>query len=323
MTNHLLNFQRHLRVLHALSEKSIQKYQEKLKEFFKWLEGKGIHDIKAVLRKDIEAYLEYCYYRGNSNPTRKTKITAIQRFFRYLTYEGIIEKDITADIPRPKIHRKFKQSFTKEEIIKMFAAADITAEKGIRDVCILILAAFCGLRIGEIRALKTEDIIDGKTMLINVIDSKFHSYRSVSLWKAPAVFLRQWFTIRLTQGAKSEDPFLISFRKSSRDKHLSSVAIGLIFKAYAKKAALRRSAIRAHMFRATHYNDLRHIQGYDIQAIAGRLGWKHTSTADNYISNRDRVSGFSPSLAAYWSEFPKIWERKNDNNSNGGVIVKG
>lgn len=332
MTNYLPGFQRHLRVLHALSEQSIKQYQRAVEECLRWLDGKGIHDIKNISRKDLEAYLEWCYYRGNSTRTRVRKLISLQRFFRYLKYEEIIEKDLASEIPVPKIYHKFAQKFTKDEVLKIFGAIDINTEKGIRDVCIFIFAAFCGMRIGEISRLRMEDIIDGKPMFINVIDSKFHSYRSVSIWKAPAVFIRQWYSIRLTQEAKSEDPFFISYRRrgwkkftnTPQDKPLGSDAIERLIKAYAKKAGLRRSAVRAHMFRATHYDDLRHIQGYDDQAIAGRLGWKHTSTADHYISNRDRVSGHYPSLSAYWSEFPKIWERKNDNINNGGAgIVKG
>jgi len=324
INNHLAGFQRHLRVLHALSEQSIQQYQRAVEECLRWLDGKGIHDIKDITRKDLEAYLEWCFYRGNSTRTRMVKLISLQRFFRYLKYEEIIERDIASEIPRPKIYQKFAQKFTKDEVLKIFRAIDINTEKGIRDVCIFIFAAFCGMRIGEISKVRMEDVIDGKPLYINVIDSKFHSYRSVSIWKATAVFINQWYSIRLAQGANSEDPFFISFRRrgwrkftnTPQEKPLGSAAIGLLIKAYAKKAGLRRSAVRAHMFRATHYDDLRHIKGYDDQAIAGRLGWKHTSTADRYISNRDRVSGHYPSLAAYWSEFPNIW-RKNDNNGDG------
>jgi site-specific recombinase XerD len=307
--DNLFGFERHLRVLQALSEKSIFSYRRTVEDFLKWSADKNLTELT---RKDIEAYLEACYYRGNSNQTRLTKLIALQKFFRFLKYEDILDNDITAGIPSPKVWKKFAQRFTTAEVLKLFGAIDLSTSKGMRDVSIFILAVFCGLRIGEICRLTMNDVIDdGQTVYFNVVDTKFHSSRSVSLWKAPSMFIRQWFSTRISQGAKTSDPFLISFTRR-RCLCLTSSGISQIIKHYADKAGLRKIAIRAHMFRATHYDDLRHIKGFDIQAIAGRLGWKHTSTADRYISNRDRVSPIYASLAAYWHEFPGIWKRRDN-----------
>ena len=53
-------------------------------------------DVTLVTRQDIEAYLEHCFYRGNVNQTRFTKLIALQKYFRYLVYDGVIKEDITA-----------------------------------------------------------------------------------------------------------------------------------------------------------------------------------------------------------------------------------
>lgn len=335
INKHLSGFERHLRILQALSDKSIQSYRAKVEEFFNWKKnnippvssqeithpvpsGHPSQEGIAFTRQDIEAYLEYCYYKGNGNQTRFTKLIALQKYFRYLVYERIIKEDVTAMIPRPKVSRKFVQKFSKDDVLGFFRVVNITTEKGLRDIVILILAAFCGLRVNEIIELSMNDIIDdGKSLDINVIDSKHNSNRVVYLWKAPSLFVRQWLSIRLTQGAKAGDPFLVSYWKSGKfrgdgTRRLTSVAIGKIVKRYAKMANIRKARVHIHMFRATHASDLRYIRGYDIAAIAQRLGHKHISSTDRYLPSRERIHREYRSLAEYWQEFTNLWTRKED-----------
>lgn len=318
VNNYLTGFERHLSVLQALSGKSIRSYLAKVDAFFVWYDEKKIggEAVLQVTRKDIEAFMEYCYFKGNGNQTRFTKLIALKKYFRYLVYEGVMKDDITSLIPSPKLSRKFVQKFSKEDVLAFFRAVNVVTEKGIRDVVILILAAFCGLRVSEIINLNLNDIIDdGKSLDVNVIDSKHNSNRVVYLWKAPSLFVRQWFSIRLSQNAKSGDPFLISYRRGDKVRtsyrRLTSVSVNKLVKKYAAMANIRKPRIHAHMFRATHASDLRSIDGYDIPAIAERLGHKHISSTDRYFPSRGRIHRKYRSLAAYWQEFTNLWKNQS------------
>ena len=72
-------------------------------------------------RQDVEAYLEHCFFIGNKNQTRLTKLIALRKFFRYLVYDNIVPEDITARIPRPKVRKGLVQKFTQAEILSLFA----------------------------------------------------------------------------------------------------------------------------------------------------------------------------------------------------------
>ncbi len=61
------------------------------------------------------------------------------------------------------------------------------------------------------------------------------------------------------------------------------------------------------MFRASHAQDLRHVEGYDIAAIADRLGHKNISTTDQYLPKRRRVGRKHRSLRDYWIEWERLW----------------
>jgi integrase/recombinase XerD len=323
MINHLPGFTRYLQVLEGLSPKSVEVYCAKVKEFFAWLEGNdNVKPVEEITRHDIEHYLEWCFYRSNSNQTRHTKLTALGKFFRYLRYEKIIPDDITADIPKPKIFSRRMQTFTKEDILNLFRAIDITIEKGVRDCCIFILAAFCGLRISEIYKLRIGDIIDdGNNFDIAIPEDigKKHSTRTIYLWKIPAVFIRSYITIRITQGAKVGDPFLVSYRFGRPStRPLDAGALNAILKTYARRAGLRKSKITFHMFRATHANDLQHIEGYTLPSIQERLGWKDLSTAGRYLVRRERIYRTYRDLHKYWIEFRQIWAKQN--TEGGGDV---
>lgn len=318
---HIQGFGRHLLVLQALSDMTIQSYQAKISDFFAWYEKKSLdadannNSLPEISRKDIEAYLEYCFYKGNGNQTRFTKLIALKKYFRYLVYEGVMKEDITALIPSPKLSRKFVQKFSTEDVLAFFRAVNVATEKGLRDAVILILAAFCGFRVSEITSLNLNDIIDdGKSLDINVIDSKHNSNRVVYLWKAPSLFVRQWLTVRIAQNARACDPFLVSYRKSDKvkgtGKRLTSVSVNKLVKKYADMANIRKPRVHVHMFRATHASDLRSIEGYDIPAIAERLGHKHISSTDRYFPSRGRIHRKYRSLAAYWQGFTNLWARK-------------
>lgn len=311
VTDLLDRWQRHMRILRALSEDSCKAYRAKVDEFLSWASESGRPaDPRQVNRKDIEAWLEHLFYRGNSNATRAAKTTALQHLFRWLVYEGEVDKDITEDIPKPKVRRTFVQKYTKGEIYRFFGQCDITTSKGLRDVAILIMMAFAGLRDGEVCNLAIADLVDdGQRIDVNIVKTKKDSFRTVYLWKAPSIIVREWLTIRLSHGAGPSDPLFVSFRKGDQcqGKSLKQSDIDHLVKALAKQAQIRKARITPHMFRATHISDLRHIRGYDIAAIAERVGHKQISTTDRYIPSRGRIHREYPSLAAYWNDFTKVW----------------
>lgn len=317
----------HLLVLRGMSKKSVAAYDNYILEFFDWyrreagkIQGKaagavagGSDLVKRTSRQDIERYLEHLFYDlQNSNSTRKVKLITLRSFFRWLMYEGHIPADVTAGIPAPIVRTRLIQSFTQEEVLRMFRKVDIYSGMGLRDNCILILLAFAGLRVGELCGLRMEDLVDdGDYIHIQIPEDigKKGSTRVVDLWKAPSVFVRQWMSLRVSYGAGVGSPVFVSFQKGDKiaGNPLTPRSIDRLVKKYAVAAKVRKPRITSHMFRATHASDLRYIKGYDIAAIAERLGHKNISTTDRYLPRRGRLKKEHRSLREYWLEWEKIW----------------
>ncbi len=306
-------WERHMLVLRGLSDKTVQAYQTKVREFLKWRDLKDPSELDDVIRIDIEKFLEYLFYeRGNVNQVRLTKLGAISTFWRFLLYEGIVTFDVTSGIPKPKVHRKFIQAFTKEERLRIFRQVDIWSEKGLRDTCILIVFCFCGLRVGEVCSLRINDIVDsGEHIDIQIPEDigKQGSSRVVDLWKAPSAFLRQWIGIRLSHGASGKDRVFVTYRKGDFvvGNPLTEKDVDRLIKRLVEKANIRKARAYSHMFRASHGGDLRYIDGFDIAAIAERLGHKNISTTDRYLPQRGRISRKYRSLREYWLEWERLW----------------
>jgi integrase len=237
-----------------------------------------------------------------------------------MIYQRTIAEDFTAEIPRPKMKKKFIQKYTQTDIYRLFRTCDITTEIGLRNASILICLVFCGLRSGEVCGLTMDDIVEnGKNLDINISDElgKKGSFRTVYLWRFPSIMLREWYSIRIGQGATVNDLVFVSYR-NGRGVHgnpIDQKDIDRLVKRMARQSGIRKARTTAHMFRATHINDLRNIRGYDTPAIADRVGHKDISTTDRYIARRGRIPKYYPSLSAYWSEFPKTWTYSEEDNN--------
>ena len=314
---HIPDFERHLKVLDGLQHSSASVYSAKLKQFNAWLLAEGrLTDPARITQGDIEDFLEHCFYRGNSNETRLTKLVAIRKFVRYLLYKGLVSEDPTARIPQPKTKKRFVQKFTKAEIMRLFSAIPVDTEKGFRDFVIIMAAVFAGPRLDEIISLTLQDVIDaGKSLDLHFV-GKFEKERQVYLWKVPSDILRIWLSIRLSHRAKASDPLFISYHRGSRPAghRLTHSAVDAMLKARAAAAGIRKPKISMHMLRATHTSDLRHIHGYDTSAIAERLGHESIATTDRYMPSRERIHRIYPSLAAYWEEFTTLWNERQEHS---------
>ena len=316
----LERFSRYLTILLGVSPKSASLYTRQVKAFLFWMEkdGRSI-DPATMRREDVEDFFEHNFYRhatpnamaeGNSNATRNAKQTALGHYFKYLLRERVVAEDITALIPRPKVDYSAVEKFTHGEVQRFFAAADITREKGLRDACVFILAAFRGLRAGEIVGLTLQSLIEESAGSLDIhIVGKFSKHRQIYLWKAPSRLLFLWRSVRISHGARSAHPLFVTYRRGNHHQRnrLTIHDLDKMVKTYARVIGVEKPKISMHMFRATHASDLRHIEGYDTPAIAERLGHRSIATTDRYIPTRGRIHKTYASLAAYWRDVTGLW----------------
>ena len=325
MEEQLDKFEQHLRILKGLMASSTGRYRAHAAEFFAWRAGNDMNspfvDMEPLeQRQEVEQYLYWCYRKGNANTTRLTKLTALQNYFRYLVHSGELAADPTENIPKPQADSAAMLTFNRPEVLRLFGAIDISTEKGLRDVVFLALGAFTGFRVSEITKLNIEDVLDdGDQIELSIPKTKKKAHRTVWIWKAPGAYVRALLLARLNQGARIGDPLLVSYLKNGRhrgNRRLTSCSCDRLLKTLAARAGIRKAAVKTHMLRATHANDLQNIRGYGLPQICERMGWKHFATAERYLVRRERIHRIYNNLHEYWIDFTKIWSKKEDANAD-------
>lgn len=100
-------------------------------------------------------------------------VSDMRSFLRFLTMRGILQKDLSAELPRIRVPQdaKIPSVWEQELVVRLLEAVDRSSAKGKRDYAILLLACRLGMRVGDIRTLKLEQL-HWEDSIIEVTQSK-------------------------------------------------------------------------------------------------------------------------------------------------------
>jgi integrase len=108
-----------------------------------------------------------------SPPTVGRLVSDVRSFLRFLTLRGILQKDLGLELPRIRFPRdsRIPSVWDHDLIVKLLGVIDRSSAKGKRDYAILLLACRLGLRAGDIRRLKLDDLYWDESR-IEILQSK-------------------------------------------------------------------------------------------------------------------------------------------------------
>jgi len=104
---------------------------------------------------------EFVSCRDHLNPkTVAVIVSDVRSFLRFLTMRGILQKDLSAELPKIRVPRDatIPSVWDQELLVRLLGAVDRSSPKGKRDYAILLLACRLGLRAGDIRTLRLDDL---------------------------------------------------------------------------------------------------------------------------------------------------------------------
>lgn len=122
-----------------------------------------LHSRKARTLHEIQALdlSEFVSWRDHLKPTTVSRIVSdVGSFLKFLTMRGIIEKDLSVGLPKIRVARDatIPSIWEQELVVRLLQAVDRSSAKGKRDYAILLLACRLGMRVGDIRTLKLDQI---------------------------------------------------------------------------------------------------------------------------------------------------------------------
>ena len=122
-----------------------------------------LHSRKGRTLEEIQALdlSEFVSCRDHLRPKSVSRIVSdVRSFLRFLTMRGILQKDLSGELPKIRVPRDaaIPSVWDQELVIRLLGAVDRSSAKGKRDYAILLLACRLGLRAGDIRQLKLDQL---------------------------------------------------------------------------------------------------------------------------------------------------------------------
>lgn len=215
--------------------------------------------------------------------TLATTVSRIRGFLRYLCMRGLIDGALVDQVPKVRVYpgERLPTTWTPEAVESLLAAVDRASPIGKRDYAILLLATRLGLRAGDIREMRL-DQLDWEQARIHVVQAKTGVPLELPLTEEvgeaiidylrhgrPPVAHREVF---LRQNAPFE-PF-------GRNNNLHSIITSYRRKAGVELPALSRRGL--HSLRHTLASRLLEA-GVPLDTIAGTLGHLSPETTRLYL----------------------------------------
>lgn len=244
-------------------------------------------DVKDITYDDITKYMTTISY--NTNGTKKSGsymvavYSGLKKFFTYLYASGKIQINPMENMerPAPKPMDQVERTYlTKEEIHNVISKCKRdTSLYGKRDLCIIELLLYTGMRIGALSNL-TYDDIDLKDGVIKVIEkgNKFRTYN------IPEQLLKHItdYTNEINQYKKEKNINNSIVFIGRNGNMLSRKTAGEIIK---NRCVIDGKHITPHKLRATYATQMLN-SGCSIYEVQQLMGHSSPSTTEIYIQGQ-------------------------------------
>ena len=239
------------------SSSSLETLSAQLTDFDLFINKSAIHSLQEISYQHLTAFI--ADHRNPSVHVKKQRVWSLHQFYHFLKVNNLIEKNIAAEIPYPKIIKKVPTYLTIDEFNKLLEYAANKADnlmglprgianiqRGLRDLLIFMILGLLGLRLKALQTLNIQDVnLAAGTILVHEKGGlKRHFYMPQVLCAVLARYLK-W--LNLTDG-----PLLLS----KRGKRISARTLQLIFQQAMAHLKIDKH-LHAHLFRhtaATHLN---------------------------------------------------------------------
>lgn len=234
----------------------------------------------------IRAYLAELTDLGLARTTILRKIASLRSFFKYLTLQGLIDRNPLLELQSPKRQKKLPQFLSVREIEELLKIAD-ASPKGLRDRAILEVLYGTGMRVSELTGLNLDDLDLDRGYLR--VYGKGARERITFLGKKGSQALNDYLRKGrpFFQDRRPEYTTRAVFLNKNGTR-LSARSIRRLLDGYVRKAALEKK-ISPHTLRhsfATHLLE----GGADLRAVQEMLGHVYISTTQIYTHlERDKI----------------------------------
>lgn len=280
------NFKKYLTVERSYSDLTIKEYENDLKLLYEYLINElGYEEnfmLDEVSKYEIAEFLSDLVLTSDDSPvTRNRKLYSIRSFYKYLVKYEYVEKNSALTIEASKTKIRAEPIYLKladaQKYIQTIKEYDGVNKK--RDLAIVKIFLYAGLRISELINLDLEDIDYGDQSI--KFYGKGNKERYVPLHKDVITSIEEYLPERNEIKPKNKDAKRALFL-SRHGKRISPRSIQIFVKKYAKMAGVKKaSKITPHKLRHT-FASILYQKTKDLRVVQDLLGHTNISTTQIY-----------------------------------------
>lgn len=261
-----------------LSPRTLITKEHHISLLLEYLEKSGINDFEFCTPEDVYSFIISLDY---ASQTISGIQFAIRDFFNYLNSTGVTPMDGRAIFPVIFTNKRDRilSFYQDDEIRDLINSIDISSPNGVRDKCMVLLAAQTGLRSGDIIGLKFNEILWDKHIILKT-QSKTRFPVSVPLPDNLECLLIDY--IKNYRPESNEDYVFISPKTG---KKFLDTALYQVVSNYFRKSEVNIGNRKhgPHALRHSLASSLLR-DNTPMPVITGILGHKNLNTTSKYLS---------------------------------------
>jgi integrase/recombinase XerD len=258
---------------------TLQVRSHSISQFLRWLGPQATPQgcLELSAEKIERFFVPYAQKMGRS--ARRSMQAALRTFLRFCLSQGYIQRPLEHAVPTWRTYRlaTVPRGITDQQALKVLETIDRNNSVGRRDYAICQLLYTYGVRGGQVRALRYEDI----DWAHNQILFKASKHGKDSLLPLTVEVGESLLEYLKNARAPSSDPHVFLTSRAPYHALLDSNTLSVIVERCLRKADIQVSSKGAHAFRHCFATRMLH-KGHSLKAVADVLGHRYLGTTFIY-----------------------------------------
>jgi integrase/recombinase XerC len=271
-------FCNYLRYERNKSPLTVQNYASDLRAFEAYLAGLDEHQTLLSADSDlIRGWMESMMDKGNAATSVARRLSAVRMFFRYAVRKGLVAKNPTQVVSRPKTEKPLPQFLKEDEVDRLVDWKETDGEPSYKEVrahAIITVFYETGMRLSELTGLD-DDSVDF-TMCMVKVRGKGNKQRVIPFGKELSDVLEHYMTVRDANVVRTDHALFVTAKgcRMNSDQVRYEVRKHVAMVSTLKK---RSPHVLRHTFATAMLN-----HGAGIESIKKLLGHESVKTTEIY-----------------------------------------
>ena len=260
-----------------LAPATVSNYCWPTRDFLEWISQQKIPLSRLTLAQ-VDLFMNHLASRGLTRVSLATAVHGLRHFLRYAFQRGWCRRDLSSGVSSPRLfrHENLPLGPAWPDVQRLIAATTNDSHCDLRNRAILLLLAVYGLRSGEVRNLRLEDL-DWTRNILRVRRSKSARVQEYPLTRTMRQTLQRYLKKARPESSRRE--VFLTLRAPLRS--LSASAVYGLTRSLTERLNLTSPKRGPHGLRhacATHLLS----QGFTLKKVSDHLGHRNLSATQIY-----------------------------------------